>query len=143
MLQNKAVRILSGKQYFQIYGQDPGPLPSSEPLYKNLEILTIHDIFRLSIANFVYSTLTFDSPAIFNEWFHYDHEIHDHRTRISSDVIRENYFHVGYVEQSYVLHTKGSRNNYGEKMIQASGPVIWNSIPDYVRKAESIFTFKK
>ena len=28
-------------------------------------------------------------------------------------------------------------------MIQVSGPVIWNSIPDYVRKAESIFTFKK
>ena len=31
ILQNKAVRILSGKQYFQIYGQEPGPLPSSEP----------------------------------------------------------------------------------------------------------------
>ena len=36
VLQNKAVRIMSGKQYFQIYGQTPGPLPSSEPLYKNL-----------------------------------------------------------------------------------------------------------
>ena len=143
MLQNKAVRILSGTQYFQIYGQDPGPLPSSEPLYKNLEILKISDIFRLSIANFVFSTLTFDSPAIFNDWFHYDHDVHDHTTRSSSEVIRENYFDVGHVEQSYVLHTKGAKNIYGEKMIQVSGPVIWNSIPDYVRKAESIFTFKK
>ena len=28
-------------------------------------------------------------------------------------------------------------------MIQVSGPVIWNSIPDDIQKAESIFTFKK
>ena len=41
VLQNKAIRILSGKQYFQIYGETPGPLPSSEPLYKNLEILKL------------------------------------------------------------------------------------------------------
>ena len=36
ILQNKAMRIISGKKYFQVYGQTPGPLPSSEPLYKNL-----------------------------------------------------------------------------------------------------------
>ena len=87
ILQNKAVRILSGKQYYQIYGQEPGPLPSSEPLYKKLEILKFHDIFKLSIANFVYSTLTFDSPSIFDEWFHYDHKVHDHTTRASSNVM--------------------------------------------------------
>ena len=86
ILQNKAVRIISGKQYFQIYGQEPGPLPSSEPPYKKLEILKIHDIYELSISNYVYSTLTFDSPAIFDNWFQYAHEIHDHTTRVSTDV---------------------------------------------------------
>ena len=39
VLQNKAVRVISKVQHFQIYGQPPGPLPSSDPLYKNLEIL--------------------------------------------------------------------------------------------------------
>ena len=115
ILQNKAVRILSGKQYFQIYGQEPGPLPSSEPLYKKLEILKFYDIFKLSIANFVYSTLTSDSPAIFDDWFRYDHEVHDHNTRASSNIIRENFFDIGNVEQSFTLHTKGSNNNYGKK----------------------------
>ena len=143
ILQNKAVRILSGVQYFQIYGQEPGPLPSSEPLYKKLEILKIQDIFELSISNFVYSTLTFDSPSIFDNWFQYAHEVHDHTTRTSTDVIRENYFDVGHVQQSFNLHTKGSTNIYGKKMIQASGPVIWNRIPDDIQKAGSIFTFKK
>ena len=137
------MRILSGTQYFQIYGQEPGPLPSSEPLYKKLEILKIHDIFELSISNFVYSTLTFDSPAIFDNWFQYAHEIHDHTTRVSTDVIRESYFDVGHVQQSFTLHTKGANNIYGGKMIQVSGPVIWNRIPEEIQEAGSIFTFKK
>ena len=143
ILQNKAVRILSGKQYFQIYGQEPGPLPSSEPLYKKLEILKFKDIFELSIANFVFSTLTFDSPAIFDNWFQYDHEVHNHSTRASTDVIQENFFDVGYVQQSFNLHTKGANNNYGGKMIQVMGPLIWNRIPEEIQKAGTIFTFKK
>ena len=143
ILQNKAVRILSGVQYFQIYGQEPGPLPSSEPLYKKLEILKIHDIYELSISNFVYSTLTYDSPAIFEEWFQYDHEVHDHTTRSSMNVITENYFDVGYVQQSFTLHTKGANTDYGRKKIQVSGPLIWNRIPEDIQKAGSIITFKK
>ena len=143
ILQNKAVRILSGKQYFQIYGQEPGPLPSSEPLYKKLEILKINDIFELSISNFVYSTLTMDNPAIFGNWFQYDHEIHNHSTRASTDVIRQSYFDVGIIQKSLTLHTKGATNDYGKKMIQVSGPLIWNRIPEAIQKAGTIFTFKK
>ena len=143
ILQNKAVRILSGIQYFQIYGQEPGPLPSSEPLYKKLEILKFDDIFKLSIANFVFSTLTSESPSIFNEWFQYDHEVHDHSTRASTDIIRENYFDVGYVQQSFTLHTKGANNEYGRKMIQVMGPLIWNGIPEDIQEAGTILTFKK
>ena len=143
VLQNKAVRILSGSQYFQIYGQEPGPLPSSEPLYKKLEILKIKDIFEVSISNFVYSTLTFDSPAIFNNWFFYDHEIHAHSTRASTNIISESYFDVGYVEQTFTLHTKGATNEYGRKMIQVSGPLIWNRIPEEIQSVGTILTFKK
>ena len=143
ILQNKAVRILSGVQYFQIYGEEPGPLPPSDPLYKKLEILKIQDIYELSISNFVFSTLTFDSPAIFDGWFTYDHEVHDHTTRSSANVISDNYFDVGYVQPSFTLHTKGANNDYGRKMIQASGPLIWNRIPEYIQNAGSIFTFKK
>ena len=143
ILQNKAVRILSGVQYFQIYGQEPGPLPSSDPLYKKLEILKIPDIYELSISNFVFSTLTSDNPAIFDDWFRYDHEVHDHTTRSSANVIRENYFDVGYVQPSFTLHTKGANNDYGRKMIQVSGPLILNRIPEDIQKAGTIFTFKK
>ena len=91
----------------------------------------------------MYSTLTFDNPAIFNNWFHYDHEIHEHSTRASTDIIRDRYFDIGQVYQSFTLHTKGASNIYGQKMIQVSGPLIWNRIPDDIQKSGTIFTFKK
>ena len=80
VIQNKAVRILSGKQYFQIYGQPAGPLPSSSPLYKELKILNLNDIYRFNIAKFVYQTLCGESPEIFSDWFKYTHLVHAHAT---------------------------------------------------------------
>ena len=41
-----------------------------------------------------------------------------------------------------MLHTKGSQNKYGENMIQKSGPIIWNSVPEYIQDATSISSFK-
>ena len=142
ILQHKAVRIISGVQYFQVYGQEPGPLPSSEPLYKNLEILKLDDIFKLNIAKFVYSTLTFQSPINFHEWFSYDHEIHNHSTRSGAEIIRQDYFDTGVATQTYTLHTKSSHNKYGENMIHKSGPILWNSIPEHIQGASSISAFK-
>ena len=43
---------------------------------------------------------------------------------------------------SLSLHTKGAKNKYGGKMIQVSGPLIWNSIPIEIHKSTSIHIFK-
>ncbi len=143
VIQNKAVRILSGKQYFQIYGQTPGPLPSSSPLYKELKILKLQDIYKFNIAKFVYQTLCGDSPDIFNDWFKYTHMVHDHATKSSTSIFRENYFDIGTVHQTYTLYVnRGNLVNYGKKMIQISGPLIWNDLPPEIHDASSIFTFK-
>jgi hypothetical protein len=142
VLQNKAVRIMSGVQYFQIYGQEPGPLPSSEPLYRRLELLKFNDIFKLNVANFVYATLNFESPPIFHDWFAFQHEIHEHSTRMSSEVTRENFFDIGVTLRSLKLHTRNCNNNYGKKTMKVLGPVIWNSIPDQVLKSVSLNSFK-
>lgn len=39
ILIKKAARIMTGNHNFQIYGEPAGPLPSAEPLYKELNIL--------------------------------------------------------------------------------------------------------
>ena len=64
-------------------------------------------------------------------------------TRASTDVIIDNYFDIGYVQQSFTLHTKGANNNYGGKMIQVLGPLIWNRIPKEIQEVGTVSTFKK
>ncbi len=143
VIQNKAVRIISGKQYFQIYGQTPGPLPSSTPLYKELKILKLQDIYRFNVAKFVYQTLCKDSPEIFSDWFKYTHMIHTYATTSATSITREHYFDVGTEHQTYTLYVnRGNLIHYGKKMIRVSGPLIWNDLPPEIQDASSIFTFK-
>jgi hypothetical protein len=83
------------------------------------------------------------SPCVFDEWFKFTHEIHIHSTRSGADVTRESYFAKCSAIPSLTLHTKGSHNSYGGKMIKVSGPILWNSLPEKIQKSTSIHTFKK
>ena len=142
ILQKKAVRILTGNRYFQIHGEEAAALPRSEPLFKTLEILKFEDLFKVSIAKFVYSTLAQENPTVFREWFTYSHLIHSHATSSSTNVIRTHYFDVGTVEQTKFLFTKRSHLvNYGGKMIQVYGPTLWNSLPQEIHDSSSLPTF--
>ena len=142
-LQKKAVRILTGNRYFQIHGEEAAALPRSEPLFKTLEILKFEDLFKASIAKFVYSTLAQENPTVFWDWFTYSHLIHNHATSSSTNVVRTHYFDVGTSEQTKYLFTKRSHLvNYGGKMIQVFGPVLWNSLPREIHDSPSLPTFK-
>ena len=143
VIQNKAVRIISGKQYFQIYGEIPGPLPSSTPLYKELNVLKFDDIFRINIAKFIFQTLCELTPVVFENWFIYTHMVHSHATKSSTSIVCEHYFDVGTVQQTYTLYVnKGNLENYGKKLIKVSGPLIWNEIPMEIQDAGTLPTFK-
>ena len=92
-------------------------------LGKTLEILKFDDIFKTCVANFVYSTLAHETPAVFWEWFTYSHLIHNHATTSSTQVMRNNYFDIGTVENTQFLFTKRAHLvNYGGKMFQVYGP---------------------
>ena len=143
VLQKKAVRILTGKQYFQIYGEAAGPLPTSEPLLKSLELLKINDIFQLNIANFVYATLCGESPQIFSDWFIYTHAVHAYSTTSSSVINRTEYFDTGTAEQTFTLFVQRAHLvKYGQRMIKVAGPLLWNSIPKNIQESPSLATFK-
>ncbi len=143
ILQNKAVRILTGSQFCQVFGEPPGPLPSSMPLFKKTEILKLEDIYKLNIAKFVYMTLCGESPFIFSDWFVYISDIHSYATTSSSTISKTHYFDSGTVFPTFSLYTPKSKLvNYGDKLIKVSGPTIWNSLPPYIQEASSIHTFK-
>ena len=143
VLQKKAVRIITGKQYFQVYGEPAGPLPSSSPLFSELNFLKFDDIYKLNIAKFVYCTLCSFSPKVFSDWFKYMSDISNHATRSSVNIVCENYFDVGTEIPTYNLKIPSSRlANYGDKLIKVFGPLLWNSIPYNIQDACSVQTFK-
>lgn len=143
ILQKKAVRILTGNQYFQIYGEVAGPLPPSQPLFSKLGILKFDDIFHFSISKFVYSTLCKTIPETFFDWFTYISDVHNYATKSSAIISTNNYFDVGTVESSYNLYICGSRLvMYGDRLIKVYGARIWNKIPFFIQDATSIATFK-
>ena len=143
VLQKKAIRILTGNQYFQIYGEEAGPLPASEPLFKSLGILKFKDIYELNIANFVYATLSDDSPPVFDDWFSYTHSVHSHASRSAAVINRITYFDAGTADQSRTLFIQRPHlENYGKKMIQVAGPILWNSLPRKIQDSPSLITFK-
>ena len=112
------------------------------PIWQEVLPLSM-SLVRLNVANFVYSTLDFETPQIFHDWFAFDYEIHDHSTRLSSVITCENYFDVGSAHQSLMLHTStGCNNNYGKKTMKVTGPSVWNCVPDYIQKLTSIHSFK-
>ena len=143
VLQNKAVRILTGRQYFQIYGETPGPLPSASPLYKELKFLKLNDIFKMNIAKFVYLTLCGESPHIFSDYFTYTHSVHSYATTSSTIISQSHYFDVGTDHPTYTLFLRQSKlSNYGKKMIRIVGPLIWNGLPPAIQDASSVQSFK-
>ena len=95
---------MTGHQYFQLYGELAGPLPHADPLFNELKILKIEDIFKLNIANFVYLTLSNESPPIFNSWFKYSNSIHTHATRVAAEVVQAEFFDVMLHLQEHCIH---------------------------------------
>ena len=134
---------MTGNQYFQIHGEAAGPLPTADPLFKELKILKFQDVFKLNIAKFVYSTINYESPSVFSEWFTFTHNVHSYATTSSTTVNRENYFEVGTTHSTKTLFSRNSNlAKYGAKMIRVSGPNLWNTLPKYIQEAPSASTFK-
>jgi hypothetical protein len=142
-LQKKAARILTGKQYFQIYGEPASPLPSAEPLFKELKILMFKDIFALNVVKFVFKTLRNESPAIFSDWFTYSHSVHSHATTSAAIINRQEYFDIGSAEDTKLLFIKRSNLvKYGAKMLRVSGPILWNNLPKGIHESSSVNSLK-
>ena len=84
ILQKKAVRIMTNNCLFPLL---PGPLVSSNPLFKDLEILKVKDIFKLHVAKFIFSCLSFNTPTIFHEWFTLNSTMHNYNTVSNKQIL--------------------------------------------------------
>ena len=142
ILQKKAVRMMTQKDQFP---QMRGPLNPSDPIFVELGILKVQDVFKLQVSKFIYECLSFKSPRIFWDWFIPNHSVHSYNTTSNTNIKVNNRFEfkVESISESNILHTQCSKlANYGAKQLKVAGPFLWNSFPAHIRNANSIFTFK-
>ena len=78
--------------------QDDFSFPSANPLFFRLEILKIHDLFKLKIAKFIYNCLKKLTPTNFITWFNLTSQVHNHNTRSKFiDINNFNYKQIIYL----------------------------------------------
>ena len=139
ILQKKAVRMMVYKDQ---YPKIPGPLNPTKPIFLELGILKIHDVFKLQVIKFIYDCLSFNTPRIFWNWFILSNTVHNYNTTSTTNVNIVN-FEIDLVNATNILHTQFSHLvNYGAKMLRVAGPLLWNGLPEYIRNSQSAFKLK-
>ena len=140
MLQKKAVRIMSFKDQYPILG---GRLNPSNPLFKDLEILKIQDVYKLQVNKFIHDWMNLHTPNNFDNWFILNKNIHDYHTTSNVNIVMDNELNIPSVTNSNKLHIQGSNlSNYGAKRMKVVGPLMWNSLPETIRNCKSVNMFK-
>ena len=122
-LQKRAARILSHceKRREDYY------LTPSDPLFFKLEIHKIHDIFKIRLAKFIFTSLGKSNPVNFHSWFKLIEYIHNYNTRsryvdFDNSIITRTLF-VPFARTTY----------YGLKLTKVLGSKLWNNLPPLLR----------
>jgi hypothetical protein len=102
-------------------------LAHTNPLFKSLGTLKVHDIYFHQLGTFMYQLHNnmFPSNLTFNELFTTNESIHDHNTRQAGD------FHVTL-----------TKTKLAENTIRVQGALFWNSLPLHLKSCPSIASFK-
>ena len=118
-LQKKAVRSIS----FQ------PRLSPSLPIFKDLKLLKLFDIFKVRLLTFVYDSINKTSPCCFHNFYLFSSSVHRYSTRQAS-------------QGDLYLFCKDSLQ-YGLKSIRYLGAKLWNELPVELRNTPSKISFKK
>ena len=113
-LQKRVVRIMS-RTAFDAH---------TEPLFKNLRILNLKDIYKLQIGKFMYQCKSGLLPDSFNDMFLVTRQVHSYGTRSSE---------LFYLPQC--------RTNIRKFSISFQGPNFYNSLSPEIRNATSTTSF--
>ena len=106
------MRIISGCDY----------LDDAIPIYKNLKILQIEDLFRYETAKFVFSCISKQAPKPFSNYFLNISDVAQRTTRHSIDNLN--------------LYIPRYRTNRLQRCIKHQGVKVWNSIPKKLKSLE-------
>ena len=123
-IQIKAVRLISNKDSYigDTFVKEP-----SAPLFKNLKVLTIYDIYNVETLKFVYDSLKKTNPTQFHDYYCYPPNLCNTAANRNNN-----------------LNTPSVRTTtYGLKSLKYSGAILWNNLPNIVRHKPTRKIFAK
>ena len=106
-----------------------GPITHTSPLFLDLQILKLEDIYRLYISFFAYKCVNNIAPIYFRDYFTQVSEFHQYNTRIAS-------------HGDLFLAIKNTVQ-YGLLSICFNGVKSWNTILSDIQNSPSVSIFKK
>ena len=105
------------------------PRDHSSPLFSQLKLLRLYDIYKLYISSFIFECQNKTSPIYFSDFFSSVSSIHSNNTRSASQgnlfLIRKNTLQYGLRSMSYI------------------GVKIWNTISSDIKNTSSVKSFRK
>ena len=115
-LQDTAARLICNSQRHE----------SAAPLRKQLHWLPVEQRIQFRIATFVFKSLNNQAPAYLTELISVSHPVRSLRSN-----------------NQLLLNRPVVKTKMGERAFENCAPVIWNSLPIAIKKANTINTFKK
>ena len=106
---------------------EPFSSPST-PIFQSLRILKLEDVLHLNILKFVYKTINKLSPSCFHDYFQPNAAIHKIGTRQAT--------------RGDLFKSLKNTTLYGLQTIKYFGSKLWNTIPLFIRTANSVLVFR-
>ena len=116
VLQKKVIRLI----------KNVGPRESTIDIFKELRILNLSNLYKVSIAIFMFKYCKNELPFIFHEMFKYCTDIHNYNTRSANQ-----------------LNVPFCRLDIAKRQVRFNGVLIWNYVSSKLEYNCSIHTFKK
>ena len=118
LLQKRVIRAIS----FQNYAA-----PSS-PIFSDLKILKLHDLFQLKLLSFVYECVNKITPANFHTFFDSLASVHQYSTRQAT--------------KGDIFLIQKNTLQYGLRSVRHCGAKCWNEIPVDIKRSPSVKSFR-
>ena len=120
LLQNRVIKAIS----FQNLAS-----PSS-PIFSDLKIFNLYDLFQLKLLCFVYDCVNKISPSCFHSFFELVESVHPYRTRQATN-------------NDIFLNQKNNPIQYGLRSVRYFGAKCWNNIPSEIKSSPSAYIFRR
>ena len=119
LLQKKVVRAITVNNF----------AAPSTPIFSELKILKLYDLFYLKLLSFVYECINKTSPSYFHDYFTLLSSVHQYDTR--------------QARMGGIFLNRRNTLQYGIRSVRYTGAKSWNELPIIIKQCPSKLRFRQ